>query len=655
MSSSNTSSMGSPTMIGDGSFGCVFSPSLKCKNKRNINYKNKISKLLDKTEAEIELEGYNKISKIDKENKYHVGEIIMCDYDENGYDAAQFCEDQLIDSSHLSLLIMKNGGENLDTFIKKMAKLNVNNETIRIIESFLIDLHNVFMGLKKMSDNDIVHHDLKSQNLVYNNNKIKFIDFGRMTTKTLIKESSKNNSNELAVYHWSLPLESKFYDNIAFQEFSKSTNIEKEDYIKKIDQYIKKKNNNKQFSVAISNLIKATDMATEDHERLINEFYETLMNYYTTDTDYDTFLNTSIDSIDIYGTGIACISFYNLNNKFITNELKRDLYDLFYQMIRPDFYKRIKIDDLINQYEHILEKHNILSKYNKRFVHHELVENTSHKSSTHSSKHSSHKSSTHSSKHSPHKSSIHSSKHSSHKSPKYRNTPLKRNSTLVLSNSPLRSPTRSHIVPKQTNKNAIGPNGTLVLSNSYSPHSSHKSSTHSSKHSPHSSYKSSTHTSKHSSHKSPELLNPPPRILPHTAPIRVIKKINKKTSNTIKKCKDDQEFIKETGKCYKKCNANQTRNDKTKRCNKIQQTKKKQNNSSFRLSRPPIRPPSRSPFRLSRPPIRPPSRSPIRPNKNTVKKCKDDQKFIEKIGKCYKKCNANQTRNDKTNRCNKNK
>ena len=42
-------------VVGEGTFGCVHSPSLKCKTKKNRNYDNKVSKLLTAEDARDEL------------------------------------------------------------------------------------------------------------------------------------------------------------------------------------------------------------------------------------------------------------------------------------------------------------------------------------------------------------------------------------------------------------------------------------------------------------------------------------------------------------------------------------------------------------------------------------------------------------------------
>ena len=374
-----------PDVIGEGTYGCVHYPSLKCKsNKTNINYSNKVSKLTTTSEAKSELNEYNIISKIDKEEQYYIGKPIICSFDnklQSNINAMAKCKNRHIKHARmnsLSLLVMENGGDNLETFTEKMQNLDIVNTNIRTVELFLLELHSVFMGLKIFIDNKIVHHDLKPQNLVYslNTNKIKFIDFGFMTTTEKIKSQCKKSNYSLSVNHWSFPFELYYYNKKKYINYCKQN---KTVFVNDLINGFSMNSTNRD----IINMVKSTKtlfsyiIPKRDYDvhskNYINELQETLLNSYI-ENKYDDFLKDSVNTIDIYGTGIACMYFLNLAGKFITpNILKNELYTLFYQMVRPDFYKRIKIDDLINQYETILNKHNLVLKYNKQFVNHTVV------------------------------------------------------------------------------------------------------------------------------------------------------------------------------------------------------------------------------------------------------------------------------------------
>ena len=121
-------------VIGEGTYGCVHKPSLKCMHKpHNINYNEKISKILDKVEANNELNEFKNVKQIDKQTLFHSGTPYKCepkDTDEQRT-AIKKCKNarykhalksSWVVSDNLSLLIMDNGGVDLRQFISKFKK-----------------------------------------------------------------------------------------------------------------------------------------------------------------------------------------------------------------------------------------------------------------------------------------------------------------------------------------------------------------------------------------------------------------------------------------------------------------------------------------------------------------------------------------------------
>jgi serine/threonine protein kinase len=370
-------------VIGEGSYGCIHKPSLKCK-KKNVNYVNKISKVAFTGDATKELKEYEKMSNIDKNNKYYLGKPIQCEFDEtlqsnvislNKCSNEQFILPEKI--KQLSLIIMNDGGMDVSKFTNELDKVNVTNRTTEIVELFLIEFHRIFMGLKIMIEHNIIHHDLKPQNIIYDvdKNRINLIDFGLMTDKKTIIDHSKNSKYHFSVNHWSFPLETKFYNKNKYLDFCNKTKEQKDKYYNDmiVSVFDKTKRDDKTDALrTFFSFIGAKSRKDRIIDMYFKELYETYNNEYTKE-HYDLFLNNSIDTLDIYGTGIALLYFYDIASKFFSTSLKNDLYDLFYQMVRPNFNKRIKIDKLIEDYETILENHDILKKYNKKFVNNVLV------------------------------------------------------------------------------------------------------------------------------------------------------------------------------------------------------------------------------------------------------------------------------------------
>ena len=61
-------SIKNPEVVGEGTYGCVHSPSLKCKDAPAISYLHKVSKLLNLKDAKNELKEYVKVANADKNN-----------------------------------------------------------------------------------------------------------------------------------------------------------------------------------------------------------------------------------------------------------------------------------------------------------------------------------------------------------------------------------------------------------------------------------------------------------------------------------------------------------------------------------------------------------------------------------------------------------
>ena len=67
-----------PKVIGQGTYGCVLKPSLKCENKPDQNYDNKVSKILWRGDAKKEIGEYKKVDKADKDKEFYLGKPEIC-------------------------------------------------------------------------------------------------------------------------------------------------------------------------------------------------------------------------------------------------------------------------------------------------------------------------------------------------------------------------------------------------------------------------------------------------------------------------------------------------------------------------------------------------------------------------------------------------
>ena len=116
---------------------------------------------------------------------------------------------------------MKYGGPDLKIFCKSKINQFLKTKKEEKSDKFWLEVHHLIKGLQFFRDNGIVHNDLKPQNILYDTktNKLMFIDFGIMQTKAELIRTSKNNTNNQAVFHWSYPLDCGFMDYNSYSKY----------------------------------------------------------------------------------------------------------------------------------------------------------------------------------------------------------------------------------------------------------------------------------------------------------------------------------------------------------------------------------------------------------------------------------------------------
>ena len=298
--------------VGEGTYGCVFKPSLKCKEKINT-YENKVSKVMVNREATNELKEYKSISTIKGLEKYAITQPILCKpvIDDNFISSVTQCKNPLINNVNKnklehSMLLYEDGGINITNFVVNIFK----KAQVKEQHYFLTSLITLLDGLQFFKTKNILHRDIKADNIVYNinNGKIKYIDFGLMIKKTRAIELSKKSSDGFAIDHSYWPPE-----NICrnFHRYNLSTKC----------NYLK---DNKNYS-------------------------------------YNDFLELAVNSFDLYTLALV---FYQIAN-FLINVDKyknfgKDLKDLSnYYILANLFERKTNITTFKEEYTALLEKHKI--------------------------------------------------------------------------------------------------------------------------------------------------------------------------------------------------------------------------------------------------------------------------------------------------------
>ena len=369
--------------VGEGSYGCVHNPPLKCENQRKQEHASKVSKILTKRNAQDELNEFFLISKADENGEYHLGKpsscipakidsnmaaIRECDTLERKYNDKYGQRIHTKDIDKFMLLIMKHGGYNIEQFAKQFKSQNANSVNMKLIQDFLIEGIRILEGLQLFLDNDIIHHDLKSQNIVYNpkENRINFIDFGLMNKISNVRREAEKSEYGYDI-HWSFPFEINLWNKSKFSPFAHSNKQRKQRSIQSMVKKIKDK-----CAYTFDVLYMTNNKDIEDHFTTYEDFLLTM------DTDYEEFLDTSINTFDLYGVGLAFMEFYNNTEHILESlELEMDLkmnknthlskqfMDLFLSMIDPNVYTRTNVMAALYEYQHILVDTGILDKHSK--------------------------------------------------------------------------------------------------------------------------------------------------------------------------------------------------------------------------------------------------------------------------------------------------
>lgn len=316
--------------LGKGSYGCVFSPALKCKDTTSKKYPEdsigKIFAIDHDYEEEKEL-NESFISNIDPKSKWTVPYYGNCKTDlrkaeeaDNVYDCDSVKGDEVKDQ-----LIFQYGGISLRELCN-----NKNDYYDIYIDDIILMMLPLLKGLKELDKNSLIHCDIKPDNCLYNEKtqKLYLIDFGMMKKSDNIFTIEREDL--LKKDHLYYPPEFKLYYlwvlKEGFSDDGKEFNVVKRNIsTNTITSPLL-------FKKAISKYI-----PNYDHEKITKTFIE------KTNSNRALFIKKCeeeyISKIDVYSLGISF--FYllfrrtdlNVRDKDFVNEA---LNQVFVNMINPD-------------------------------------------------------------------------------------------------------------------------------------------------------------------------------------------------------------------------------------------------------------------------------------------------------------------------------
>lgn len=380
--------------LGEGSFGCVITPSLSCKNSSktlkksslpNIHPRSRnnsksannktVSKIVlspdDSIKEEIDIS--RKLKKIDPQQKYFItineycqvknvpkdrSNIAKVRYLDASGDSYQKLEKKTLDKKYCPIdlseqpinLVMPNGGYDLmeiaDTINKYglrnniMAHKSVDNSTnhkIKTAHMLFSNLKecikNLLQGLLKMHQNRIVNRDIKEENIMANYNEEK----KRVDLRFIDYGLSEDLTPEYCKHYSNIIMQGTYV--LIAPEIFIIYYLNK--YSRYNDEYIMN-NINKDISSYVKKMLRDLKIDTSEVNQIIKKLFSEIKTMFTNRQILDKYfgitdpLNGYLQKNDVYSLGITLYEFLESYTNVIDIKKNLRLYDLLKNMIKLD-------------------------------------------------------------------------------------------------------------------------------------------------------------------------------------------------------------------------------------------------------------------------------------------------------------------------------
>lgn len=351
--------------LGKGTYGCVYSPPVKCNhNLQQENHAvihNNVGKIFfNKEDAEDEYEVTMKyVNTIDPEGLFTNKFLKKCDVKKEHYEQllGNFGKDKadIVRECRVhedtTQLIYEHKGDSLSSFIDSTTI--VPYEYMKLYYYLLP----IIQGLVTMESHRIMHRDIKPDNIIRTENKILFIDFGL----AIDYESAFEVTENYVLRHDYIYYPPEFTVREHYFEKDKHSS---ENYIENITLQCLKKYRKVKFNII--------DLERNDIHNEIKSFYKKISKkieklYIKNNALTQKDINESVFSkfackVDIFSFGMVLLEIFNLCitkeslKRYQPNEqFKEDMKSLIRECIKMDPYKRITTDELHKKYTKIVQ------------------------------------------------------------------------------------------------------------------------------------------------------------------------------------------------------------------------------------------------------------------------------------------------------------
>lgn len=181
-------------LLGQGTYGCGFYPALTCDDPKKTRWDMVGKVFLHKQYADEELDLVQPIRRLDPKQKLFLYPTDTCEVSFNTFLRQNARSDRPCKMytqpppSHLTQLLMKNGGVTLYEFLKEVPPRSLTRvQVLRLLQR-------VFYAIDTLSDNGLAHQDIKPTNIVLTQRDgLKMIDWGLLRPIADLYDSEKNH------------------------------------------------------------------------------------------------------------------------------------------------------------------------------------------------------------------------------------------------------------------------------------------------------------------------------------------------------------------------------------------------------------------------------------------------------------------------------
>ena len=347
-------------LLSQGGYGCVYHPALTCSGKAESTQKS-VSKLQRKDWASRnEIEIGKMVKKIKNYSSFFLPITSSCDINISSIDDKLIKDCRVITKRPDSdfILMKMDYLENIQftDYLKSKGESNA-HLLLKLVESY----KNLSSSIGKLSDQDIVHHDLKLDNILIgsNDNLPIIIDFGISLNMKDIDENDSRLNDYFYVhapdyYPWSLDLHIVNYI-VQVRSDGDYGEINFDELKEIVDEYCQ------------GNL--ALDLFSDDFK---NSFQDKSYNYVKTlvgktNKELIKSLLKNYKSWDMYSLSIIYLRLigFIFNNKYPETKFLSEFVQLNLINISPDPNERLSYNDTIKYINDLISKENSLRDLSK--------------------------------------------------------------------------------------------------------------------------------------------------------------------------------------------------------------------------------------------------------------------------------------------------